>query len=161
LVGNTPTPLSGWDAKTLSQLPTYYIMDKDQGMAETVAKEMPTDDEVVLCKWLTEYELKVYSGTYAQTSFQGGFQWYRCVTSGLNTQSLKPFSGVTINQPSLFIAGNKDWGVYQKPGDLEQMQTQACTDFRGCHLVEGAGHWVQQEQPNKVVQHLVPFITQI
>ncbi len=159
--GNSPTPLSGCTAETLSQLPTYYIMDENLGMAETVAKEMPTDDEIALCKWLTELELKVYSGTFAKTSFQGGFQWYRCVTSGLNTQSLKPFSGLTINQPSLFIAGNKDWGVYQKPGDLEQMQNQTCTDLRGCHLVEEAGHWVQQEQPKKVVQHLIPFISQI
>jgi pimeloyl-ACP methyl ester carboxylesterase len=159
--GNTPIPLSGWTAKALAQLPTYYIMDADHGMAETVAKEMPSEDEVALCEWLTDYELKVYSDTYARTGFQGGFQWYRCVTSGLNTQSLKPFSGLTINQPSLFIAGNKDWGVYQKPGDLEQMQNQACTDFRGCHLVEDAGHWVQQEQPNEVIQHLIPFLTQI
>ena len=83
------------------------------------------------------------------------------MTSGLNKHNLKPFTGLTINQPSLFIAGNKDWGVYQKPGDLEQMQNQICTDIRGCHFVEGAGHWVQQEQPNTVIQHLIPFITQI
>ena len=158
--GNNPTPLSGWTAEALAQLPTYYIMDADQGMAETVAKEMPSDDEVALCEWLTESELKIYSTTYAKTGFQGGFQWYRCVTSGLNTHSLKVFSGLTINQPSLFIAGNKDWGVYQKPGDLEQMQ-KTCTNLRGSHLVEGAGHWVQQERPNEVVQHLNCFISQI
>ena len=159
--GNAPTPLSNWTAEALSHLPTYYIMDADQGMAETVAKEMPSDNEVRLCKWLTEYELKVYSNTYAQTGFQGGFQWYRCVTSGLNMHSLKPFAGLTVNQPSLFIAGNKDWGIYQKPGDLEQMQKHSCTNMRGCHFIEGAGHWVQQEQPDKVIQHLMPFITQI
>ena len=159
--GNTPILLSSWTAEELAQMPTYYIMDIYQGMAETVAKEMPSDNDIALCEWLTECELKVYSDTYAQTGFQGGFQWYRCVTSGQNTQSLKLFSGLTINQPSLFVAGNKDWGVYEKPGDLEQMQNQACTNIRGCHFVDGAGHWVQQEQPNKLVQHLIPFITQI
>jgi len=160
-VWNKPTTLHSWTAKSLAQMPTYYIMDADQGMSETVAKEMPSDDEIALCHWLTENELKVYADTYARTGFQGGFQWYRCVTSGLNKHNLKPFTGLTINQPSLFIAGNKDWGVYQKPGDLEQMQNQICTDIRGCHFVEGAGHWVQQEQPNTVIQHLIPFITQI
>ena len=157
--GNTPAPLSGWTAEAVAEMPTYYIMDADQGMAETVAQEMPSSEEIALCEWLTEEELQVYGNTYAHTGFQGGFQWYRCVTSGLNTQDLKLFSGLTINQPSLFIAGNKDWGIYQKPGDLEQMQNYACTNMRGCHLVEGAGHWVQQEQPNAVLKHLLPFLT--
>jgi pimeloyl-ACP methyl ester carboxylesterase len=136
-------------------------MDADKGMAETVANEMPTDEKIALCEWLPENELKVYADTFTQTGFQGGLQWYRCVTSGLNTQYLKSFSGLTINQPSLFIAGNKDWGIYQKPGDLEQMRNKACTDIRGCYLVKGAGHWVQQEQPNAVIQHIVHFIHQI
>jgi pimeloyl-ACP methyl ester carboxylesterase len=160
-LGNAPIPLPGWTAEALSKMPTYYIMDFNQGMAETVEREMPSNDEIALCDWLTEGELKVYADTYAQTSFQGGLQWYRCVTSGLNTQSLKPFSGLTINQPSLFIAGDKDWGVYQKPGEFELMQNQACTDIRGCHLVKGAGHWVQQEQPNSVVHHILSFISHV
>ena len=158
---NAPIPLSGWTAEALAQMPTYYIMEANQGMAETVANEMPTHDEVASCNWLTETELKVYTDTYAQTSFQGGLQWYRCVTSGLNNKNLKPFCGLSINQASLFIAGNKDWGVYQKPGDLDQMQNQTCTDIRGCHLIKGSGHWVQQEKPSAVVQHLITFFAEV
>ena len=58
-----------------------------------------------------------------------------------------------------FIAGKSDWGVYQLPGALEQMQTSACTRMRGCHLVEGAGHWVQQEQPAAVIDLLAKFLS--
>lgn len=60
--------------------------------------------------------------------------------------------------PSCFIARKQDWGVYQKPGDFENMQTIACTQMRECHLVEGAGHWVQQERPEEVSRLLIQFL---
>jgi pimeloyl-ACP methyl ester carboxylesterase len=69
------------------------------------------------------------------------------MTSGKYTAELQTFSGRTIDVPSCFIAGKSDWGVYQKPGDFEKMQNSVCTRMLGCHLVDGAGHWVQQEQP--------------
>jgi pimeloyl-ACP methyl ester carboxylesterase len=58
----------------------------------------------------------------------------------------------------MFIAGKADWGVYQKPGEFERMQGTVCTDFRGAHLVPGAGHWVQQEQPERTTGLLVDFL---
>ncbi|HEY5293319.1 MAG TPA: alpha/beta hydrolase, partial [Burkholderiales bacterium] len=65
-----------------------------------------------------------------------------------------------IDVPSCFIAGKSDWGIYQKPGDFEKMQSAACTQMLGCHLVDGAGHWVQQEQPQKVSKLLLQFLQQ-
>ncbi len=62
--------------------------------------------------------------------------------------------------PSLFIAGRKDWGIYQVPGSIERMQHSACTHMRSCILVEGAGHWVQQEQPQQVSELLLEFLRQ-
>ena len=59
------------------------------------------------------------------------------------------FSGRTIDVPSMYIAGKSDWGVYQTPGAVEKMQTTACKHMVGFHLVDGAGHWVQQEQPEQ------------
>lgn len=53
--------------------------------------------------------------------------------------------------------GKCDWGCYQRPGDFEKMQSAACTQMLGCHLVEGAGHWVQQEQPEAVSRLLLEF----
>jgi pimeloyl-ACP methyl ester carboxylesterase len=60
--------------------------------------------------------------------------------------------------PSCFIAGVADWGTYRKPGAFERMQTAACTRMEGGHLIEGAGHWVQQEQPERVSTILLDFI---
>ena len=40
---------------------------------------------------------------------------------------LQTFSARTIDVPSLFIAGSSDWGAYQRPGALENMQKSGCT----------------------------------
>ena len=141
-------------------MPTYYIMDLDQGMAETVAPEMPSAAEIAACKWLPDDELAVYSAEYGRTGFQGGLQWYRCATGGKDSVELQIFSGRTIDVPSMFIAGKSDWGMYQRPGNIERMQTSACTNMQGCHLLDGAGHWVQQEQPEHVSRLLTQFLLQ-
>ena len=139
-------------------MPTYYIMDFAQGMAETVAAEMPSAAEIAACRWLTEEELGVYSAEFTRTGFQGGLNWYRCRTAGKPNADLALFSGRTIDQPSCFIAGANDWGVYQKPGDLALMRGTASTQMRDCHLVPDAGHWVQQEQPERVTALLLDFL---
>jgi len=157
---NKPFPLKSWTAGELAKLPTYYVMELDKGMAETVAPEMPSASEIAACKWLLDDELSVYSAEFGRTGFQGGLQWYRCATSGKYTAELQTFSGRTIDVPSCFIAGKSDWGTYQRPGDFERMQNSACTQMLGCHLVDGAGHWVQQEQPEEVSRLLIGFLTQ-
>src|SRR3954449_4243873 len=155
---NRPFRLQDWSAQELAKMPTYYIMDLDQDMAQTVAPEMPSAAEIAACKWLPDEELAVYSGEYGRIGFQGGLQWYRCRTEGKYAAELQIFSGRNIDVPSMFIAGKSDWGVYQRPGDVEAMQTSACTQMQGCHLLEGAGHWVQQEQPGQVSELLVGFL---
>ncbi|MEO8631463.1 MAG: alpha/beta fold hydrolase [Betaproteobacteria bacterium] len=157
---NKPYKLQSWSAAELAKLPTYYVMDLDKGMAETVAPEMPSAAQIAACKWLPDAELSAYSDAYARNGFQGGLQWYRCATGSRFAAELQLFSGRTIDVPSMFIAGKSDWGVYQKPGDLEKMQGSVCTQMVGCHLLEGAGHWVQQEQPEAVSKLLVSFVQQ-
>ncbi|MGB3445676.1 MAG: alpha/beta hydrolase [Xanthobacteraceae bacterium] len=155
---NAPHPLQGWTATELAKLPTYYVMDRDRTMAQTVAEEMPGAAEIAANRWLPDEALRVYSDEYARTGFQGGLQWYRCGTEGVNTPDLEVFSGRRIEVPSCFIAGKQDWGIYQRPGAIEAMRENACADMRGCHLIDGAGHWVQQEQPDEVNRLLLQFL---
>ena len=156
--GNAPFPLQAWSASELAKLPTYYVMDRDQTMAETVSEEMPSAAEVAANRWLPDHELKFYSDEYARTGFQGGLQWYRCGTSGVNNPDLEIFSGRSIDVPSFFISGKQDWGIYQRAGAMEAMQSSACSNMLGCHLIDGAGHWVQQERPDEVNRLLLQFL---
>ncbi|MFO1200368.1 MAG: alpha/beta hydrolase [Burkholderiaceae bacterium] len=156
--GNEPHPLASWDAGEMAKLPTYYVMDRAQTMAQTVAREMPSPEAIRRCRWLTDDELAVYASEYARTGFQGGLQWYRCATSGRFTPEMQLFSGRTIDVPSCFVSGAADWGNHQKPGELERMRSSACARMTGCHFVPGAGHWVQQEQPEAVAGHLLDFL---
>jgi pimeloyl-ACP methyl ester carboxylesterase len=155
---NKPFPLRSWTADELAKMPTYYIMELHKNMAETVAAEMPSAAQIAACRWLPEHELAVYGAEYERTGFQGGLQWYRSRTEGRYDSELQLFSGRTIDVPSMFIAGKSDWGTYQRPGNFERMQESACSRMLGCHLIDGAGHWVQQEQPERVSALLIEFL---
>jgi pimeloyl-ACP methyl ester carboxylesterase len=158
--GNKPHPLKARTAAEMAQIPTYYVMERDKGMAETVAPLMPSAAEIAACKWLTEAEVDVYASEYARTQFTGALQGYR-VRRGSDPKSVAEmltFSGRSIDVPSMFIGGKSDWGVYQTPGAVDKMQKTACTRMVGFHLVDGAGHWVQQEQPEQVSRLLIQFL---
>jgi pimeloyl-ACP methyl ester carboxylesterase len=158
--GNQPHPLQSWSAGELAKLPTYYVMELASDMAETVAAEMPSAAAVAANRWLPEHELAFYSSEYVRTGFQGGLQWYRCGTSAAFDAELETYAGRRIHVPSCFISGKQDWGTYQRPGAFETMQSTACTAMIGFHLVDGAGHWVQQEQPAEVSRLLLQFLQQ-
>lgn len=153
---NKPYRLKSRTAPEMAKMPTYYIMDLEEGMAETVAKYSPSQQEIVSNQWLPDEALQVYTDEYQRNGFQGGLNWYR--SGSLGAPEMQLYAGRKIEQPSIFISGASDWGTYQNPGALEQMQEDACTDMRGVHLIPGAGHWVQQEQPEKTVQLLVEFL---
>ena len=157
---NKPYPLKSWTASELAKLLTYYVMELARNMAETVAEEMPPAAAIAANKWLPDRELAFYSAEYTRTGFQGGLQWYRCGTSGAFTAELETYSGRSIDVPSCFISGKQDWGTYQRPGVFEAMQSSACSCMLGFQLVDGAGHWVQQEQPEEVSKLLLQFVKQ-
>ena len=156
---NKPFRLASRTAAEMAQMPTYYIMDMADGMAETVAKNMPDATQIAANTWLPDNELQVYVEEYGRTGFQGGLNHYR--SGGIGAQEQQLFAGRTIDQPSLFIAGASDWGSYQGPGALERMQNEACTDMRAVHMVDGAGHWVQQEQPEETSRLLIEFLRSV
>ncbi|KAF8579511.1 putative epoxide hydrolase [Ramaria rubella] len=155
---NAPHRLDSWTAQELAKMPEYYIMRADKTMAETVAPHLPA----VEAPWLTDVELSVFVGEYSQTTFQGALNHYQLATSP--QPELYVFAGKRIEVPALYLAGEKDWGIYQAPGALEKMQDVVCEKMRpgdkGCCIVKGAGHWVQQEQPEEVIWLLSRFLAE-
>lgn len=150
---NQPAPLAAWTAPELARLPEYYVMRADRGMAATVAPV-----SAPAAAWLPDADLAVYAAEFARTGLQGGLNWYRCRTSGRFGAEEALFAGRPITVPTLFIGGRQDWGVYQVPGALARMAGEGCADFRGSVLIDGAGHWVQQERPAQVVEAIAGFL---
>jgi len=158
--GNNPHPLKARTAEEMAQIPTYYVMEKDKGMAATVAPFMPPAEYIANCKWLTEAEVDVYAAEYGRTGFTGALQGYR-VRRGSDPRSiaeLHTFSGRAIDVPSQYIDGKSDWGSYQTPGAIDKMRNSACTHMVGFHLLGGRRHMKKQKQPELVNALLVQFL---
>jgi pimeloyl-ACP methyl ester carboxylesterase len=154
--GASPSP-----ASALAELPEYYVMGLKKTMPETVLPSAPSATQVAENCWLPDRQLRVYVDEFWRTGFQGGLNWYRNMTSG-GEEDLLMFSGLRVQVPAMFVAGAKDWGTWQQPGAVDTMK-QVCArmgpEGEGFVLVEGAGHWVQQEQPGAVLRHLLAFFT--
>ncbi|KAJ7143305.1 epoxide hydrolase [Mycena crocata] len=157
---NAPHALAALNAAAMAELlPRYYVMLAQETMPESVHGFGPSAEEIAANAWLTEEELGVYVAEYTRTGFQGGLNAYRMGTSPRWSSEGDLFSGKKIDVPAMFIAGAQDWGTYQLPGAVDTMRGQACTNMapEDFILIEGAGHWVQQEQSQEVVKHLLRF----
>lgn len=155
--GNNPHLLKAWEANELAVMPHYYIMPLHRSMPEVVATLMEDEDPDKTTVWMPEGDLDVYVQEWNRTGFQGALNWYRCQTDPAQMKDLYLFAGKKIEVPAIFISGEKDWGNYQQPGALESCP-QSCLKFRGVKFIEGAGHWPQQEQPEKVVEEILSFL---
>jgi pimeloyl-ACP methyl ester carboxylesterase len=116
----------------------------------------PSPEQVAACTWLTDAELQVYVREFGRTGFQGALNWYRNTFDAAAVAELQAFDGHRIEVPACFIAGRSDWGTYQSPGALEAM-TLACASFAGPYFIQEAGHWLQQEQPQRLDARLGKF----
>jgi pimeloyl-ACP methyl ester carboxylesterase len=157
--GNDPKPLQAWTAEELAKMPGYYVMPAKSSMPETIANMMEDEDTRATLGWLSDDDLDVYVGEWQRTGFQGGLNWYRAQTSSSHIQEadMLLFAGKKIQVPCAFISGDKDWGAFQQLGALDGYE-KSCTDFRGSTFIPHAGHWVQQEQSEKVVDVICTFL---
>jgi pimeloyl-ACP methyl ester carboxylesterase len=121
------------------------------GMLENLV-EVPT-----LPDWLSEADLAYYAAQFERTGFRGGLNWYRNITRSWELSG--PWRGQIIRQPALFIAGSRD-GVISSPVAQAQIEAfpKTLPGLRGKHILDGAGHWIQQERGPEVARLVVEFL---
>jgi pimeloyl-ACP methyl ester carboxylesterase len=107
--------------------------------------------------WLTEQDLAEYAGDFRRSGFRGGFNWYRNIHR--NWELLAPFTHAVIRQPAMFVAGERD-GVLRMPAMRSAVDNmkQVLPGVRKSEIIPRAGHWIQQEAPDRVNALLLEFL---
>jgi pimeloyl-ACP methyl ester carboxylesterase len=113
-------------------------------------------DEPPTPPWMSEEDLQLYVDEFTRTGFTGGLNWYRNLDR--SWAYLEQFEGRTIDQPALFITGSRDPVRAFMP---HEAMAGSVTDLREVVIVEGAGHWVQQERPDEVNAALLGFLDSV
>jgi pimeloyl-ACP methyl ester carboxylesterase len=107
--------------------------------------------------WLTEADLANFAEIYGKSGFRGGLNWYRNIDR--NWELTAAWQDAQIRQPSLFLAGSNDGVITgligaRRVADMERI----LTDLKAKIILDGAGHWVQQERPDEVNAALIDFL---
>jgi len=114
-------------------------------------------EPVPLPAWLPEADLAVMTDSYRRSGFRGGLNYYRNLDR--NWELLAVWQGALIHQPALFIAGTRDPVIAGSMG-RKALDTlpQTVPGLRRTLMLEGAGHWIQQERPDEVNAALIEFL---
>jgi pimeloyl-ACP methyl ester carboxylesterase len=107
--------------------------------------------------WLSEADLSCFGEAYRKSGFRGGLNWYRNIDR--NWELTAPWQGAQIHQPSLFIAGSNDAVVTgligaKQVADMERV----LPNLKQKLIIDGAGHWIQQERSDEVNAALIVFL---
>ncbi len=113
-------------------------------------KEMPG--------WLTSADLDVYTREFEYSGFFGPLSRYRNVDR--DWQDLAAFADRPIEIPALFVGGSKDGPTIWGAPAIARFGTTLPKLFRST-IIEGAGHWIQQERPGETNAHLIDFLRAI
>jgi pimeloyl-ACP methyl ester carboxylesterase len=107
--------------------------------------------------WLTAADLDYYVGEFQRGGFRGPLNRYR--TSELDFAQMADVADKRVEQPAAFVAGSLDPVLRFVPGvDMIERMRGLVPDLRLVRLIEGAGHWVQQERPDEVNAALIEFL---
>ncbi|MET8748060.1 alpha/beta hydrolase [Streptomyces sp. NPDC004728] len=109
----------------------------------------------ILPAWLTEDDLDVYAGEFERTGLTGALNRYRNVDR--DWKDLARHRGAPIKQPSLFIGGALDASTTWMSDAIDAFPT-TLPGLTASHLVEGCGHWIQQERPKETNRLLTGWL---
>jgi len=107
--------------------------------------------------WLTDADLDYYAAEFEASGFRGPLNRYR--NHDRDFAWLQGFQGRRIEQPALFIGGERDLvlTMFGRVDFVPLMRAQV-PDLRGADILPGCGHWTQQERPAQVNARLLAWL---
>lgn len=108
--------------------------------------------------WLTPDDLDAYVEAFEKSGFRGPLNWYRNLDR--TWERTAALADKRVRQPALFIAGDRDPVVVFSQPAIQRMP-EAVPGLVGTLLVEGAGHWIQQERPALVNEQIISFLRKL
>ena len=116
-----------------------------------------TQDPAAMPAWVNRADLAYTTAEFERTGFLGGMNWYRSLHH--TCEVMAPWRGLAVKQPSLFIGGERD-DVLKFPTSAASIKRfdRSLPGLRGCHILPGAGHWVQRERAGEVNRLLLAFL---
>ncbi len=131
------------------------IFRPDKAVNARMLDDLPNPAQ--LPAWLTDADLNYYAEQFERKGFRGGLNRYR--NQDRDWERLTGLSGARITRPACFIAGSRDKVLRFVPNvDLVENMKRWVDDLRVCEIIEGAGHWIQQERPAEVNLLLGKFL---
>ncbi|HUC57199.1 MAG TPA: alpha/beta hydrolase [Streptosporangiaceae bacterium] len=104
--------------------------------------------------WLTEADIDVFVTEYAESGFTGPLNWYR--TLDLSWELMAAWTHAHVSVPALYVAGDRDLAVSFTGGANGLESTVPL--LRETIMLEGCGHWTQQERPGEVSDAMISFL---
>jgi len=112
-------------------------------------------DPATLPAWLTEADVDFYVGEFERVGFRGGLNWYRNIDR--TWELTAAWARAVVTPPALFIAGDRDGVIAMNPGAVEALPTLV-PNLRRTVMLEGCGHWTQQERPDETNAAMLEFL---
>ena len=133
-----------------------WPIDKKHG--DTLLHRLPEPDMPL--PWLSEEDVAYYDAQFRKSGFRGPLNRYRNWHRDHAYLSAHPSSPI-IGQPSLYIGGTEDLVLKMFPGDMIAAMKESLADLRGAELLDGCGHWTQQERPVEVSERLLSWLAKL
>jgi pimeloyl-ACP methyl ester carboxylesterase len=139
--------------------PAYRGMPSELPPAEgTGFLDMFRDLDDVPHAWLSDDDLDHYTAQFAASGFYGPVSYYRNLDA--NYDLLKDVPPTNLTMPAYFIGGERDGVIAGRPEMVDAM-VDVLPDYRGKHMIPGAGHWTQQEAPEEFNAALLNFLSDL
>ncbi|KAG6521321.1 uncharacterized protein LOC122050496 [Zingiber officinale] len=134
--------------------PAAIMVPKEKGFQGSL--ETPIN----MPSWLTEEDINYFASKFEKSGFTRGLNYYRCMN--LIWELIAPWVGVQLKVPTKFIVGDLD-RAYHSPGIQDCIHKGGFKNvvplLEDIVVMEGVGHFINQEKPHDISDLIYDFIS--